>query len=63
MDIQIHPGVKAVVDFMQRNIPADQLQGVAAGVAQLAPSLWGQYPAPAVYPLTLAEPPLAPADQ
>lgn len=58
MDIHMHPGVKKVLEFMQRNLPTDQLCGVATGVAGLAPILWGHYVVREVRPLALNAPPI-----
>ncbi len=59
MDLEMHPGVKLVAEFMQRNLRADELRGVASALAIIAPAVWGQHPACEVPPLSLAEPLIA----
>jgi hypothetical protein len=39
----IDDDVHAVLEFMQKNIPAGRLVAVAAGISSLAPILWGEY--------------------
>jgi hypothetical protein len=41
MNIEMHPSVKKVVEFMQRELPSKELQGVAAAIAIIAPAIWG----------------------
>jgi hypothetical protein len=48
MKFEVDPDIQAVAEFMQRNIPATRLVGVAAGVHALAPLLWGRFPAESV---------------
>ena len=59
----IDDDVHAVLEFMQTNIPATRLVAVAAGIAELAPVVWGEYqpePVPALRlvhrPATFSEP-------
>jgi hypothetical protein len=60
MELMIDPDVKAVVEFMQGNMPAAKLVSVAAAVAALAPILWGAFEAESVATLRLvASPPSA----
>jgi hypothetical protein len=40
MELIIDPDVKAVAEFMQREIPARRLEKAARGIAALAPLLW-----------------------
>jgi hypothetical protein len=40
MNIKIHPSVKKVVEFMQRELPSKELQGVAAAIA---PAIRGEH--------------------
>ncbi len=43
MQLEIDTDIRAIAEFMQRNVPATRLVGVAAGVNALAPLLWGQH--------------------
>jgi hypothetical protein len=54
MEIEIDPDTKAVAGFMQSNIAASRLVGVAEGIARLAPLLWGRYAPEKVETLALA---------
>ena len=56
MEFICDPHVKKVLEFMQSNLPADKLVGVAHGVAELAPILWGQYECTPVSALQLEHP-------
>lgn len=58
MELEMHAGVKLVAEFMQRNLRADELRGVASALALIAPVVWGHHPASEVAPLSLGEPPL-----
>lgn len=40
MNIEIDPDVKALAEFMQKNIPADRLVDVAVSIGRIAPILW-----------------------
>jgi hypothetical protein len=40
---EIDPDVERVLAFMQRNLPAHKLLGVAAAVADLSKLLWSRY--------------------
>lgn len=53
MRLHADPDVQAVAEFMQRNIPAARLVGVATGLGMIAPALWGQHDPSPVIPLTL----------
>jgi hypothetical protein len=59
MNIEMHPSVKKVAEFMQSELPADELLGVVAALAIVAPSMWGRHPKQEIYPLTLAHEPIA----
>ena len=56
--MEIDPDVKAVAEFMQRNVAAAKLVGVAASVSALAPILWSRYEKEEVDALLLREPPI-----
>jgi hypothetical protein len=43
MDLEIDPDVKAVAEFMQSNMAAAKLVGVATAIGRLAPILWGRF--------------------
>jgi len=53
-NLDMHPSVKKVAEFMQREVPADELRGVANAIALLAPSIWGRHPEQHIQPLELA---------
>ena len=53
MNITVDEDIKAVLEMMQRNIPASRLVAVANGVQKIAPILWGQYEIEEVKPLYL----------
>lgn len=57
MDLIIDPDVKAVAEFMQRNIAAARLIQVAEGVRSLAWILWNKYEQDDISTLRLQEPP------
>ena len=58
MNIEMHPSVKKVAEFMQSELPADELLGVSAALAVVAPAMWGKYPKRDIYPLSLAHEPI-----
>ncbi|MGO9118028.1 MAG: hypothetical protein ACLQPD_10500 [Desulfomonilaceae bacterium] len=41
--IEVDPRVERVVDFMQREFLADELQGIAKALGVLAPMLWKDF--------------------
>ena len=43
-EIEMHESVHKVMDYMYRNLQADELRGVANAVAKVAPALWGNFP-------------------
>ena len=57
MDLNIDPNLKAVAEFMQERLPANQLVAVANGLATIAPLLWGHYKGEEIVPLRLVSPP------
>ncbi len=57
MELLIDPDVKAVLEFMQRNIPAGKLVPVATAVRHLAPVFYGRYKEEDVSALLLIEQP------
>jgi len=44
MNIEADQDVKAVIGFMQHNIPTSKLVGIAERLPELAKLLWGHYP-------------------
>jgi hypothetical protein len=55
MTLAVDQDVKEVLEFMQRRFAAARLCSVAAGVAQIAPILWGRYEGEPIDPLRLEE--------
>ncbi len=43
MILEMDEHLKSVAEFMQSNIPAEKLVGVADAISALAPSIWGHY--------------------
>lgn len=39
MELKMHPSVKKVAELMQRELPADELTGVAEALAVAAPAI------------------------
>jgi len=58
MDFVCDFHVKKVLEFMQDNLPCDKLVGIAEGIAQIAPIIWGRYERTPVNPLALECPPI-----
>lgn len=58
MTLEMDSDVKKVMEFMQTNMAADRLIGVAAAVGNLAPILWGRYGHEEVHPLLFRYPSL-----
>jgi hypothetical protein len=56
LTLSTDPDVLAVLEFMQTNIEAAKLIGVAKSVAELAPSLWCRYGTLQVRALSLTVP-------
>jgi hypothetical protein len=54
LDLEIDTDVRVTAEFMQQNIPAARLVGVAAGLQAVAPLLWGQHEAEPVQVLRLS---------
>ena len=48
MELILDEEMKAVLEFMQRHIPASKLMGVAERLPQMAKLLWDRYPQEAV---------------
>lgn len=57
MELFFDPDVRAVAEFMQRNIPCCRLTTVAEGVGAIAPILWGHFQSEPITTLKLVEPP------
>ena len=58
MDLIIDEDVKAVAEFMQRNLPTAKLVPVAEALVMLAPAFWGAFETESVAALRLREPPI-----
>jgi hypothetical protein len=54
--VEMHPSVKRVAEFMQRNIPATELVAVSKALGMIGPSLWGMHGEEIIYPLSLEYP-------
>lgn len=50
--------LKLVMEFMQSNMPASKLVGVAQALAAVAPVMWARYEREDVHALVLSVPPL-----
>jgi hypothetical protein len=58
MEVVVDHDVKAVADFMQKNIPVKKLRGVANRLAEIAGLLWGHFDTEDVEPMRLNNPSL-----
>ena len=58
MTFALDPDVRASAVWLQDNVPASKLVGVAKGLATLAPSLWGHHPAEDVRAVTMVADPI-----
>ena len=63
MQLEMDGDVKAVAEFMQQNIPASKLVGVATVIGQLAPILWGRFPVEDVIHMRLQGEAISDCDQ
>ncbi len=54
MNLEMDADLRAVVEFMQRRIPAARLVSVATGIQAISPLLWGHYPHEECKPLRLS---------
>ena len=54
MHLTMDSDLQAVAQFMQEHIPAARLVNVAAGMAGLAPLLWGHYEREGIEPVKLS---------
>jgi hypothetical protein len=57
--IEVDPDVKLVMEFMQRNMEADKLRGVAEALHICASAIWGRYLYEPIHPMCLREPPIS----
>jgi hypothetical protein len=55
MEVVVDRDVLAILEFMQRNVPASKLVAVSRIVHIIAPVLWSHYAAEQVCPLSLRE--------
>ena len=56
-DLEMDVDLKLVLEFMQSNMPASKLVGVAQALAAVAPILWARYEREDVHALVLSVPP------
>lgn len=54
--VEIHPSIDKVIKFMEREVLADDLQGVAEAIAKLAPALWGHLDKNEIVPIRILHP-------
>jgi len=62
VELKIDEDLKAVAEFMQKNIPASRLVGIANGLAGIAPILWGHHEREGILPLVLRSEPISVCD-
>jgi hypothetical protein len=55
-NLVVDDDVKAILSFMQRNIPTDKLVAISTAISRLAPCLWSQYQSTNVIPMDLQLP-------
>ena len=55
-NLVVDDDVKAVLSFMQRNIPADKLVAISTVISRLAPCLWSQHQSTNVIAMNLQLP-------
>src|SRR5690349_15646730 len=60
MQFEVDSDVKAVLEFMQTNIPADRLVGIAESVGQIGRLLWGHFRQEPVRAVSLLSVPINP---
>lgn len=63
MEVQMHPSVQKVAEFMQEALPADELAGVAEALALIAPAIWTRYAKVQIAPITLINAPISATPQ
>jgi hypothetical protein len=59
MIVEMNESVQKVVEFMQREIPADELRGVARMLPAVAEAIWAAFPATQVNPMRLTGLPIS----
>jgi hypothetical protein len=59
VELVLDEDVKAVIEFMQKTVPANKLLGVCGGVFRLSESLWGRHAQIDVCPLRIEPPPIS----
>lgn len=57
-DLEMDVDLKLVLEFMQSNMSASKLIGVAQALAAVAPIIWSRYERDDVHALVLSVPPL-----
>jgi len=63
MILSMDEDLQRVAEYMQKNIPAEKLVSVAAGLSKVATMLWGHFTPQAVQSLTLVAEPISGDDQ
>lgn len=43
MQVRVNPDIEKLVAFMESNFAADRLVGIARGLSQIAPVIWGHH--------------------
>jgi hypothetical protein len=51
--VTMHPGLQKVAVFMERELPIDELRGVAEALAIIAPAIWSRHPQVKIQPMDL----------
>jgi hypothetical protein len=63
MKIRINDDLQAAIEFMQSRIQASRLVGVAKGLADLAPVLWGHHPQEPILPMQVLPEPISDSER
>lgn len=56
MEMKVDSDVQSVLEFMQQNIQASRLTGVADSLPQMARLLWSRYPQEPCFAVSLVQP-------
>ena len=59
MELIVDEDVKAVIEFIQKTVPANKLLGVCRGVLNLSETLWGRHAQIDFCPMRLEPPPIS----
>jgi hypothetical protein len=63
IEIEVEEDVRKLAGYMAASFPAEKLVGIARAIAEIAPSLWGQYGALPVRPLRMRSEPISVSTQ